>query len=137
VAVSSPGAGSSGFAINADASGQAIGVTIKQANLGAGTLTPGQTVTVQFDWMGSDAAGGVVNVQMFSELSGGGVSATAPILGGAGFPGTWTQVGPMDITVGPDVSGGVTLEMTAICGADPGCVSNIFFDNVSIKTPVP
>jgi hypothetical protein len=43
----------------------------------------------------------------------------------------------MDITVGADVSGGITLEMTAICGADPGCVSNIFFDNVSIKIPVP
>jgi len=137
VAISSPGASSSGFAINADASGQPIGVTIKQANLGAGLLTPGQTVTVTFDWMGTDAIGGVVDVVLFSELSGGGVSATAPILGGAGFPAAWTTVGPMDITVGPDVSGGVTLQLTAICGGDPGCVSNIFFDNVSIKVPVP
>ena len=97
--------------------------------------TPGQEFP--FDWKGSDAAGGVVNAQLFSELSGGGVSQTDPILGGASFPADWTQVGPVDITVGPDVSGGITLEMTAICGADPGCASNMFFDNVSIKVPVP
>jgi len=134
VGVTSPGS-TGNFAINVNASGMPIGATIKQANLGAGQLTPGQTVTVSFDWRGTDAIGGVVDVVLFSELSGGGVSDTDPILGGAGFPANWTTVGPLDITVGADVSGGVTLQITAICGVDPGCVSNIFFDNVSITVP--
>src|SRR6056297_2408219 len=113
--------------------------TLKAANLGAGDLTPGQQVTVSFDWKGSDANGGVVDIRLFSELSGGGVSATEIIQEGAGFPVDWTTVGPLTITTGPDVSGGVTLQFTAICGAVAGCVSDIFIDNVSIisgDTPV-
>jgi len=135
IAVSSPGAGGSGFAVNVDASGQAIGVTLKQANLGAGELTPGQTVRLSFDWRGTAALGGVVDIVLFSEVDGGGVSQTDPIQGGGVFPADWTTVGPLDITIGPDVSAGVTLQITAICGGDAGCESNLFIDNVSIVTP--
>ncbi|NGX16254.1 hypothetical protein G6032_07760 [Wenzhouxiangella sp. XN24] len=106
--------------------------TLKAANLGAGDLTPGQQVTVSFDWKGSDANGGVVDIRLFSELSGGGVSATEIIREGAGFPSDWTTVGPLNIAIGPDVSGGVSLQLTAICGAVAGCVSDISIDNVSI-----
>jgi hypothetical protein len=106
--------------------------TLKLANLGAGTLTPGQQVTVSFDWKGTDANGGVVDVVLFSELSGGGVSKTDQILGGGGFPANWTTVGPLNLTAGPDVSGGVTLQITAICGGVAGCASEVFIDNVSI-----
>ncbi len=106
--------------------------TLKLANLGAGTLTPGQSVTVSFDWKGADANGGVVDVVLFSEVTGGGVSKTDSILGGGGFPANWTKVGPLNLTAGPDVSGGVTLQITAICGGVPGCVSEVFIDNVSI-----
>ncbi|HZX23737.1 MAG TPA: hypothetical protein VFF18_09385, partial [Woeseiaceae bacterium] len=106
--------------------------TLKAANLGAGDLTPGQQLTVSFDWKGTDANGGVVDVVLFSELSAGGVSQTDQILSGAGFPSDWTTVGPLTITTGPDVSGGVTLQFTAICGAVAGCVSDIYIDNVSI-----
>ncbi len=108
--------------------------TLKAANLGAGALTPGQQVTVSFDWKGSDANGGVIDIRLFSELSGGGVSATEIIREGAGFPADWTSVGPLTITTGPDVSGGVSLQFTAICGAVAGCVSDISIDNVSIVT---
>jgi hypothetical protein len=135
IAVSSPGAGGSGFAVNVDASGQPIGVTLKQANLGAGELTPGQTVRLSFDWRGTAALGGVVDIVLFSEVDGGGVSQTDPIQGGGVFPADWTTVGPLDITIGPDVSAGVTLQITAICGGDAGCESNLFIDNVSIVTP--
>jgi hypothetical protein len=106
--------------------------TLKAANLGAGAIAPGQQITVSFDWKGSDANGGVVDIRLFSELSGGGVSATEIIREGAGFPANWTTVGPLIITTGPDVSGGVTLQFTAICGAVAGCVSDVYIDNVSI-----
>jgi beta-glucanase (GH16 family) len=106
--------------------------TLKLANLGAGTLTPGQSVTVSFDWKGTDANGGVVDVVLFSEVNGGGVSKTDAILGGGGFPANWTTVGPLNLTAGADVSGGVTLQITAICGGVAGCVSDVFIDNVSI-----
>jgi hypothetical protein len=132
IAVVSPGANGSSFAGSLDTTGIPTGVTLKQANLGAGSLTPGQQVTVSFDWKGSAAIGGVVNAVLFSELSGGGVSQTDTLLSTGAFPADWTTVGPTTVTIGSDVSGGVTLEVTAICGADAGCVSNLMIDNVSI-----
>jgi hypothetical protein len=111
--------------------------TLKQANLAAGQLTPGQQVTVSFDWKGTDAIGGVVDAVLFSELAAGGVSQMDQILSGNGFPANWTTVGPLNINIGPDVSGGITLQITAICGGDAGCVSDIFIDNVSISVPAP
>jgi beta-glucanase (GH16 family) len=121
--------GSSAGRVNVTAPGNP---TLKLANLGAGTLTPGQQVTVTFDWKGTDANGGVVDVVLFSEVNGGGVSKTDSILGGGGFPANWTKVGPLNLTAGADVSGGVTLQITAICGGVAGCVSEVFIDNVSI-----
>ncbi|MDJ0918979.1 MAG: hypothetical protein QNJ05_14555, partial [Woeseiaceae bacterium] len=132
ISIVSPGAGGAGSAGSADASGMAIGVTLKQANLGAGTLTPGQQVTVNFDWRGTDGVGGVVDVRLLSEVSGGGVSQEDIILGGAAFPADWTSITPAVINIGPDVSGGISLQFTAICGGDPSCVSTISIDNVSI-----
>ena len=122
-------AGSSAGRLNVTAPGNP---TLKLANLAAGTVTPGQQITVSFDWKGTDANGGVVDVVLFSEVSGGGVSKTDPILGGGGFPANWTTVGPLNLTAGADVSGGVTLQITAICGGVAGCVSEVFIDNVSI-----
>ena len=131
ISVVGPGAGGSNFAgnVNVTVPGNP---TLKQANLAAGSLAPGQQVTVTFDWRGTDANGGVVDVVLFSELDGGGVSATEQILSGGGFPADWTTVGPLVITTGNDVSGGVTLQITAICGGAAGCVSDVYIDNVSI-----
>ena len=133
ITVVQPGSDGTGFAgnINITAPGNP---TLKQANLAAGQLTPGQQVTVSFDWKGTDANGGVVDAVLFSELGAGGVSQTDQILSGGGFPADWTTVGPLDITIGTDVSGGVTLQIAAICGGAAGCESNIFIDNVSITT---
>jgi hypothetical protein len=97
---------------------------------------------VQFDLNGSLAgAGGVVFAEMFSEISGGGTSKSEIITGAPLFP-----VGPNDwtagwvsysfnLTLGPDVSGGVTLQLKADCGANPGCTVDVFFDNVSVTVP--
>jgi len=123
------------FAGKLDASGQPIGVTLKQANLGAGELAAGQTVRVTFDWKGSAAAGGVVDIRLLSELAEGGVSKEDIIQGGGVFPADWETIGPLDLVLGPDVSGGITLQFTAICGGDAGCVSTLEIDNVSIVTP--
>lgn len=107
---------------------------VKNANIGIGTITPGASVTVTFDLYGSVAgAGGVVFVELFSELSGGGTSKAEILGGGPLFPNnTWTSKS-YTTTVGSDVSGGITVQLKADCGANPGCKVEAFFDNVSVK----
>ena len=135
ISVCSPGSAGGTFAGNVRAAGGVSNPTLKQANLGAGQLTPGQTVTVSFDWKGTAGVAAVADIVLFSELSGGGVSQTDSIFGGAPFPADWTTVGPLNINIGPDVSGGITFQLTAICGGVAECVSDILIDNLSITTP--
>jgi hypothetical protein len=95
---------------------------IKNANLQAGNLTPGAVVTVSFDMRGTlSGAGGVVFAELFSELAGEGVSK-AEILGNGPLEPTaaWTTYS-FTTTLGADVSGGVTLQLKASCGAVVGC----------------
>ncbi|MEM7682157.1 MAG: PEP-CTERM sorting domain-containing protein [Planctomycetota bacterium] len=107
---------------------------IKQANLAPGLLTAGQTVNIQFDARGSYAVpGGVAFAEFFTELSGGGTSS-AEILGGAPLainadPDVWTTFN-FSTVVGPDSSGGITLQLGATTG--PGIPTQMFYDNVSI-----
>ena len=70
----------------------AVDNLIKNANLQAGNLTPGASVTVSFDMRGSlSGAGGVVFAEFFSELSGGGTSKAEIFSGGPLTPVTdWT-----------------------------------------------
>ena len=106
---------------------------IKQANIGVGTVTPNTSVTISFDLYGSMAGdGGVVFAEFFSELGAGGVSQ-AEILGGGPIApsGTWTNY-RFTTTTGSDVSGGVTLQLKADCGANAGCMIDAYFDNVSV-----
>ena len=115
---------------------------MKNANIGVGTVVPGETITISFDARGATALGGVVFPEFFSELSGGGVSK-AEILGGAPLaldanPAVWKTFN-YTTTAGPDVSGGVTLQLGAITGADQGSTSEVYFDNISVtvdRTPV-
>ena len=79
-------------------------------------------------------AGGVVFAEFFSELSGGGTSKAEIFTGGPLTPDPdWTSYS-FNTTLGPDVSGGVTLQLKASCGPVPGCGVDVFFDNVSITT---
>lgn len=106
---------------------------IKNSNLEAGNLTPNASVTVSFDMRGTlSGAGGVVFAELFSELSGGGTSK-AEILSGAPLApnATWTPYS-FNTTLGPDVNGGVTLQLKVGCGGVEGCGADIYFDNVSI-----
>ena len=112
----------------------------KQANLYAGFLTPGQLVTVEFDARGSGSPGGVAFAELFSELSGGGVSS-AIILGGAPLalnadPNVWTHFSFPNMVLGPDVSGGVTLQLGATTPGLAGATMSMWYDNVSVMGEV-
>lgn len=108
---------------------------MKNANIGIGIVEPGMSVTISFDARGSLAAGGVAFAEFFSELEGGGVSASE-ILGGAPLainadPEVWTSFSFTTVT-GPDVSGGVTLQLTATTGADSASMADMYYDNISV-----
>jgi hypothetical protein len=111
----------------------AVDNLIKNANLEAGNLTPGASITVSFDMRGSlSGAGGVVFAEFFSELTGGGTSKAEIFTGGPLTPNAaWTPYS-FTTTLGPDVSGGVTLQLKSSCGPVEGCGVDVFFDNVSI-----
>lgn len=108
---------------------------MKNANIGIGIVEPGIEVTISFDARGTLSAGGVAFAEFFSELEGGGVSASE-ILGGGPLainadPEVWTSFSYTTMT-GPDVSGGVTLQLTATTAADPASVAQMYYDNISI-----
>ncbi len=112
---------------------------IKQANLLPGAWTPGQQIDISFDIRGSAAAGGVLFAELFSELSGGGTSASE-ILGGGplfpnGDPDVWTTYNFTGFA-GPDTSGGITLQFNAACAPIQGCNADYFIDNVTIFADV-
>jgi hypothetical protein len=108
---------------------------MKNANVGIGFVEPGAAATITFDARGSLTAGGVAFAEFFSELEGGGVSASE-ILGGAPLainadPEVWTSFSFTTVT-GPDVSGGVTVQLTATTGADPASMARMYYDNLTI-----
>ena len=110
---------------------------VKQANLGAGLLAPGQAISVSFDLFGSvSGAGGVFFAEGFSEVSGGGTSKSEIFTGGPLFPnGTWTTYNFTHIA-GSDISGGFTLQLKTDCGANVGCQVDAYIDNVSITADI-
>lgn len=108
---------------------------MKNANIAIGIVEPGIEVNISFDARGTLTAGGVAFAEFFSELDGGGVSA-AEILGGGPLalnadPSVWTSFSYTTMT-GPDVSGGVTLQLTATTGADNASMAQVYYDNISI-----
>jgi hypothetical protein len=108
---------------------------IKNANIGVGIVLPGETVTISFDAKGFTAIGGVAFAEFFSEISGGGTSKSV-ILGGAPLaldpnPDVWKHFS-FTTTTGPNVSGGVTLQLTATTGAATGSVAQVYYDNASV-----
>jgi hypothetical protein len=108
---------------------------IKNANVGVGTAVGGQEVTVTFDARGTLGVGAVAFAELFSELSGGGTSKAEILSGGPlaldADPNTWKSFS-FTTTLGPDVSGGVTLQLTATTSADAGSTCLMNYDNVKI-----
>ena len=117
----------------------AVDNLLKNANLQAGNLTGGAPITITWDMRGSlTGAGGVVFIELFSELSGGGTSKSE-IFGNAPLfpddPVNWESF-VWNTTLGADVSGGVTLQLKTSCGPVEGCGVDVEFDNITITTDV-
>ncbi|MDZ7590163.1 MAG: FxDxF family PEP-CTERM protein [Rubrivivax sp.] len=112
-------------------------VLFKQANVGAGFVLAGETVTVSFDVKGTFVNGAVAFAELFSELSGGGTSKSvilgnAPLFAqGKGNLADWTRF-TFTSELGPDVSGGITLQLKGGTGADLGSTATVFWDNASL-----
>ncbi|MDH3719448.1 MAG: hypothetical protein OES79_15110, partial [Planctomycetota bacterium] len=128
--------------VTAASAAQSNDVLISQVALAAGTVMPGDSIDVSFDLYGSLAgAGGVVFVEVIF-LNGAGQDE-----GGRNFLNadptpytpttTWTPysgtvIAGTGFVGGPwDVSGGVTLQLKAACGAIDGCGVDASFDNVT------
>ena len=105
----------------------------KQERIGSGTVAAGDTVQVQFDYIGSIMQpGAIVNVLLFGEGAGG-VSFTQSLAPGPNPGGTWTQfTGTYEIPGGTDVSEGISVLIETVCGAVAGCNVVMNIDNVSV-----
>ena len=140
ITIVSPGA-TGNFAAQLANTVQTTACVIKNANIGIGVVVPGETITISFDAKGTLANGGVAFAEFFSEIDGGGVSKSV-LLGGAPLninPNTWTHFS-FTTSAGPNVSGGVTLQLTATTGAVIGSVAQVSYDNASVtveRDPVP
>ncbi|MCH5375909.1 MAG: hypothetical protein JJ992_18215, partial [Planctomycetes bacterium] len=83
---------------------------------------------------GSFGVGGVAFAEFFTEVEGEGTSSNE-ILGGGPLvldadPEAWTDF-EFTVPITADVSGGVTLQLTATTGGD-GSFADVYYDNVSI-----
>ncbi len=89
-------------------------------------------VQITFDYKGSlSGVGGVYSIQSFVEATNGvNQSLTFSVTPTS----TWQTFTQTYTVESGDISGGITMEFVAICGADPGtnCVSTLSLDNVSI-----
>ena len=141
---SSPG-GRAGTVARLQAAGEAAGTKdalLSQVALGAGTIAAGDTIEVSFDLYGSlSGAGGVVFVEVIF------LDANGDDVGGRDFVGPAAPYTPTAAWVNHsgtviagtatgggqfDVSGGVTLQLKAACGAIAGgCGVDAYFDNVT------
>jgi|GEM_PF-6633142 len=134
------GAWAGNIVANVSSNGPASFPVVKQANLGEGIVLPNSSITISFDLFGElTGEGHVVIAEFFSELSGGGTSKSEMLGGGPLFavePNDWTTSWTnysFTTTTGPDVSGGVTFQIKADCGANPGCMIDLYIDNVSVS----
>jgi len=122
------------FRNDADASG----ALLKQTGIGAGAISAGDMIHIEFSGKGAAGVGGVFFAELFSVDAGGGVTQSE-ILGGAPifFSDTY-QTYSFDAFAGPDVAGGLTIQFGAITGAEPASFSEVYLDDVVITfVPAP
>ena len=110
--------------------------SIRQENIGVGLVRPGDTIEISFEARFREDEGGFATAVLFSEVSGGGTSASE-VLGGGALPlNSGWQSFTFTATAGPDVSGGLTLEIGVSTGNDPYSYGELRIDDVSV-TVVP
>ena len=107
-------------------------LVVKQANIGVGVVSPGDEINISFSAKGSGTVGGEAFAEFFSELDGGGVSASEILSGGPLALTNDYQTFNFTAFAGPDVSGGVTLQLNAVAGAAIGSTSRLFIDDISV-----
>lgn len=108
-------------------------MTIRQANIGVGVVTPNSDITISFDLRGAAGDGGVFIAQVFSESTTAGVTKTDILNNGnpISLTDAWTRYS-FTTTTGPDVSNGITLLLKTECGAVAGCSVQANIDNVFV-----
>lgn len=126
-----PGNGSTFSGLSTLPSGPADNL-IKQSNRLAGSIQPGDAITVTFDAKGNLGVSAVAQVIVFSEFTGGGAT---PTFFDFGLTDQW-QSYTYNTSAGGDVGGGVTLALKVGCGAVPGCTADVNWDNVSFTADV-
>jgi hypothetical protein len=107
--------------------------TIRQNELHMGLLTPGQEVTVSFDYRGSVGIGAVIIAHIYSVVEGGGISNTKllDIVFPHADPDVWSTH-TQTITLGDDVSGGFSFQLEATTGTHLESFADVYFDNISV-----
>ncbi|MGF1508414.1 MAG: Ig-like domain-containing protein [Myxococcota bacterium] len=123
------------FAANIVVNTPAQNAVIKNANIGIGEVAPGDQVSIGLFIRGSAVDGGVVFVELFAEMDGGGASETQTF--GPFFPtDDWVEINQVTtIGAGADVSGGITVQVAAITGGAATSAVDLFVDDVTVTSP--
>ena len=116
------------WSINAVA-GTGNNPVIKQERRAAGLVMPNQMVSLSFDMKGSTADGGVINVELINEDSGGAVGVPLETI--VSPTADWTTYSYMPM-VGAAVDEGITFQIAVVCGGAATCSADVFIDNISI-----
>ncbi|MEM1175875.1 MAG: hypothetical protein AAGI27_13775 [Pseudomonadota bacterium] len=137
VSVSNVNANGGSFAARLQAAptgGSASFPILKLERVGAGTVTAGQSITINFDVLDADTAGvgKVFVLELFSELADPPGGATNEVLTGAyDLTDSWASRS-FTTNVGADVTNGISVIFKADCGGNTACNMDVFIDNVSI-----
>jgi hypothetical protein len=108
--------------------------TLTVAGLAAGTVMTNDPIDISFDMCGTlYGVSGQFRPSLLSER-GGDSGATLEILqtfNPPDMPSVWTRYN-YSVAAGADVTGGVSVQFDAVCGAVAGCGGDIYIDNVSV-----
>jgi hypothetical protein len=116
---------------------QGLGSVIKQERIHGGLLTANDNVTLTFDYRGTLGPGAVINLGLFSETTNGPVSQSdrVSITTLDPDPSVWNTYSNT-FALGPDVSDGISFEISVATAAITGSEADVYFDNISIMGDV-
>ena len=104
---------------------------LSQTNLAVGTVSPGDLIDISFDMCGTlGGAGPVVFPALLSEFGIGAGADRQNLDTFVAVPSVWTRYNYQGIA-GVDVTGGISIQFDVVCGGDPSCTAEVYFDNIS------